>query len=365
VKTLALHIIARDSEETLCRTLESVKGLFDQIVVVDTGSRDATLEVAKDFGAETYEFEWIDDFSAARNYALSKVTCDWAMWLDTGDVLKPENLSKLRELKKADWFLTETTDLVWIHTNRLLDEWGNPRVTSIFPRIARMKANPYWENRVHEVLSCQNPRYIVLDDVVIEDPYTDRENGAKRNLRILDQMIADGDNSSRTKLYRARELRDVGRYDDAVLQFADFLKVSGDNWEKYEALLDMGHCHAAIGNFALTLQSWLNAIAYDPSSPEAWMLVADMHIRAGQFSKSIPFLRGALGAKKNHDGRPINPMVYDDAPYAGIAYAYAQMGENEKALAHLKMAAQVSDNPRKYDAEIIKARATLESRKSL
>ena len=78
-------MIVRNSGEKLERTLESVKTFVDEIIIVDTGSIDNTKEIAKKYGANVYDFEWIDDFSAARNYALEKTTGDWVTWFDAGD----------------------------------------------------------------------------------------------------------------------------------------------------------------------------------------------------------------------------------------------------------------------------------------
>ena len=74
------------------------RGIFDEIIVVDTGSTDRTREIAREFGARVVDFAWIDDFAAARNVALSHATGDYAFWLDADDVLDPSEREKLRTL---------------------------------------------------------------------------------------------------------------------------------------------------------------------------------------------------------------------------------------------------------------------------
>ena len=71
-------MIVRDEQENLPHCLESVRGLFDEIVVVDTGSKDRTVEIARSFGAKVFHFTWIDDFAAARNVALKQRNSDIA-----------------------------------------------------------------------------------------------------------------------------------------------------------------------------------------------------------------------------------------------------------------------------------------------
>jgi GT2 family glycosyltransferase len=88
---VSLTMIVRDEEANLPACLSSVEGLFDEIVVVDTGSTDRTPEIAREFGARVFDFAWVDDFAAARNAALACAKGDYAFWLDADDVIdKPE-----------------------------------------------------------------------------------------------------------------------------------------------------------------------------------------------------------------------------------------------------------------------------------
>jgi glycosyltransferase involved in cell wall biosynthesis len=81
-------MIVRNEQENLAHALDSVAGLFDEIVIVDTGSKDRTREIAQEFGARVFEFAWIDNF-AARDAALKHATGDYAFWLDADDVIDP------------------------------------------------------------------------------------------------------------------------------------------------------------------------------------------------------------------------------------------------------------------------------------
>ena len=83
--SLSLATIVRDEEANLARSLNSVEDIVDEIIIVDTGSTDRTKEIADSFGAKVIEFDWIDDFSAARNHALEAVTCDWTLHLDADE----------------------------------------------------------------------------------------------------------------------------------------------------------------------------------------------------------------------------------------------------------------------------------------
>jgi glycosyltransferase involved in cell wall biosynthesis len=98
VARISLTMIVKNEEANLPHALGSVRGLFDEIVVVDTGSRDRTVQVARDFGARVVHFTWIDDFADARNIALAHATGDYAFWLDADDLIEPSARKKLEAL---------------------------------------------------------------------------------------------------------------------------------------------------------------------------------------------------------------------------------------------------------------------------
>lgn len=87
---LSLCMIVKNEEATLADCLNSVKDVVDEMVVLDTGSTDRTVEIAQEFGAKVYFFEWCNDFAIARNQALGMVTGDWVLVLDADEKLKPE-----------------------------------------------------------------------------------------------------------------------------------------------------------------------------------------------------------------------------------------------------------------------------------
>lgn len=96
--TVSLTMIVRDEASNLPACLECCAGLFDEMVIVDTGSTDATKDIARSFGARVLDFQWCDDFSAARNESLRHAAGDWIFWMDADDRLDEENRAKLRSL---------------------------------------------------------------------------------------------------------------------------------------------------------------------------------------------------------------------------------------------------------------------------
>lgn len=100
--SLSVCLIVRDEEEMLGDCLASVADLADQLVVVDTGSNDRTIEIARECGAEVHHFEWCDDFSAARNASITHATGDWILWLDADERLEVDSIPELKRCLRRE-----------------------------------------------------------------------------------------------------------------------------------------------------------------------------------------------------------------------------------------------------------------------
>ncbi len=95
---LTLSMIVKDEEKNLRDCLESIKDFIDDIVIVDTGSVDNTINIAKEYGAKIFHFKWINDFSAARNFALSKCKGNWILYLDADERLNQDSIAELKKI---------------------------------------------------------------------------------------------------------------------------------------------------------------------------------------------------------------------------------------------------------------------------
>lgn len=143
---VSLNLIARDEEANLGPCLGPVRVLVDEVVVVDTGSKDRTREVARSLGAGVVEFPWRDDFAAARNCALDHSTGDYVLWLDADDRIDPPNRERLAAVLGAlggppAAYLTR-------YRSQHADD---PGATSVTPRIQLFPRRPgvRWKYRAH------------------------------------------------------------------------------------------------------------------------------------------------------------------------------------------------------------------------
>lgn len=143
---LSLCMIVRDEETFLPRCLDSVRGVVDEIVVVDTGSHDSTVDIARRFGATVAEMPWPDDFSAARNASLDLATGDWVLVLDADEVLLPESAAGLPTLL-AD----PGVEGYFIQMRHLIGSAAQPEVeeSSLF-RLWRNRPEYRFTGEIHE-----------------------------------------------------------------------------------------------------------------------------------------------------------------------------------------------------------------------
>jgi hypothetical protein len=153
---LSLVMIVRDEEEMLPRTLEAIKPAVDEIIIVDTGSTDSTIEIARSFGAKVIEREWTGSFSEARNASLEAATGDWWIYLDADEVLVSEDVDRLRALAGQTW-----REAFFLHeTNFTGDEGTGISVVHSALRMFRNRPKYRFSGRLHEQIAYHLPAYL-------------------------------------------------------------------------------------------------------------------------------------------------------------------------------------------------------------
>jgi glycosyltransferase involved in cell wall biosynthesis len=140
-------MIVRNEERNLAECLTPVAHLFDEIIIVDTGSHDATVEIARRFTPHVHFFQWCDDFAAARNESLRHATGDWVFWLDADDRLDAANVERLGRLLGS---MNEQPRAFMMDTHcRSTETWEESRLIT-HPRLFRRHPLLAWRGRVHE-----------------------------------------------------------------------------------------------------------------------------------------------------------------------------------------------------------------------
>jgi tetratricopeptide (TPR) repeat protein len=213
-------MIVRDEAHYLPDCLASAADLVDEIIVVDTGSTDATPELARRAGARVCSFAWNDDFSTARNESLRHATGEWIFWLDADDRIDEPNRHKLREL-----FARLGDDHVaYIMAYLALREMGQDK-NSVAHHAKLFRNDPRirWRYRVHEqilpAIEEAGGRAVSTDIVIhhlgYQDPETVRHKLA-RNLRLLKLEDADHPGDSLTQFNLGRTVMRLGQLETSL-----------------------------------------------------------------------------------------------------------------------------------------------------
>ena len=341
---LSVCLIVKNEERFLGQCLKSVQGLAAQIVVVDTGSTDRTLEIAREHGAEIYSFAWCDDFSAARNAVLEHATGDWVLVLDADEELSADGREKVKGAMNGAAVLAWRLPLV----NAGRESEG----CSYVPRLFRNAPGLFFVGRVHEqVFSSIEVRRAewglenrLGDATIIHYGYTaeltrDRHK-IERNLRLLERAIEELPGEPHLLMNHGLELSRSGRETEALARYQEAFEILSSKPaaeivpELREALLTQLCAR-------LTAARQFDTVVRALTSPLAGMnggLTATLHFSLGlahlelrQLPEAADQMRQCLAKRGQNSLTPINPEINTAAPLHCLALCLAKSGEPDAA----------------------------------
>ncbi len=336
-------MIVKDEEETLGRCLGTVADIVDEIIIVDTGSADRTKAIANDFGTKIYDFEWIDDFAAARNFSFAKATMDYVLWLDADDVITEEDRAKFKQLKES---LDPSIDVVMMKYNLGVDEKGNATCTFFRERLLKRSRQFRWYDPIHEYMLFSGN--IVNSDIGI----THRKMGkrSRRNLEIFEKMIAAGQElSSRNFFYYARELYHNGHYNEAIIYFNKFLDSENGYLSNYiDACIDLAKAYLLVSqDKAAALRALLRSFEYDTPRAEICCELGYLFKGFKDYQKAIFWFELASRIPKPQDRwGSVSHDCYDYIPYMELCACHYKLGNlHEASQYNLQAAVCKPDDP--------------------
>lgn len=203
--TISVCMIVKNEEKVLARCLDSLAGIADELVIVDTGSSDRTKEIAAEYTDRIYDFAWTDDFSAARNYSFSKATKEYIYAADADEVIEEEERRRFLKLKEE---LDPQVEIVqMLYTNQLQHNTTYNFDEELRPKLYRRLREFYWQEPLHEAVRLTP----VILDTDIRIKHMPLQSHAERDFAAFERAVRrDGSLSGRLAKMYARELMIAG-----------------------------------------------------------------------------------------------------------------------------------------------------------
>lgn len=328
MKELSLCMIVKNEEKCLGDALACGKKFADEIIIVDTGSTDKTKEIAKKFTDKVFDFEWVYDFSKARNFAFDKATKEYLMWLDGDDILLEDSIEAINDWKENG----ETAETIMCPYVTGFDSAYNP--TFMFNRERIVKNLPIlrWHDPVHEVITPYG-KIITNEKIKVyhnkkNKPHTDR------NLNIYKHMISQGVKfTPRQQFYYARELYYKNFIDEAIHEFSIFIS-SKDGWieNKIEACLNLSKCYQIKKDTDKALTCLFGSFVYSTPRGEILYEIGNIFFNLRNYQSAIYWYDLALKSKPDlGSGAFVNIDCYQFLPALQLCVCYYKVGDIVKS----------------------------------
>ncbi|MFH1570870.1 MAG: glycosyltransferase, partial [Gemmatimonadota bacterium] len=341
---LSLCMIVRDEEARLGRCLDSVRGLADEIVVVDTGSRDRTVSLAESHGARVGHFPWCDDFAAARNASLALATGDWIMWLDADDILPAEYHDQIRGLIAGE------RDRAYFY---VLDDQGYENVSCLQMRLFPNLPGVAFEMPIHEQVTPSlgrlGVRLVPTEVRVVHTGYSTPEvveAKKDRYLAIMERWLESHPGDYIVRSHVALTYHTTGRVEEAVEHYRAIIEESScladHNYVVYTtALLFLGRSLARLGRHEEARQWMHRAEEVDGDYVLTRFSLAEVYLDLGQPARAVEYARSVLEREPQLTFFPIDQRELTYSALCVCGRAHLQLQQLEEADGCFRRAAEV------------------------
>ncbi len=334
-------MIVKNEEGVLERCLSSVQGLVDEIIIVDTGSTDNTKLVARKFTDKIFDFKWEDDFSKARNFAFQFASSDYIMWLDADDVVPPESLKKLINLKEE---IDGSVDVYMLKYNTSFDEFNNPIFSFYRERIMKNDGTFVWNGFIHEAIAPHGEiRYC---DIAIEHR-KDRPSDSWRNLNIYRKHIKRGEKlSARESYYYSRELFYHEYYKKCIAQLNRTLLYE-DLWieDRLGAIILKATCLQILKKYKQSRIELFKSFEFAAPRAKALCMIGDSFLEENKYLQAAYWYESSMNQVEEKEKNSfIEKDYFDYYPALNLCVCYFYLNNLKKAEEYNNIALKVKPN---------------------
>ncbi|MBD1373922.1 glycosyltransferase family 2 protein [Hazenella sp. IB182357] len=329
--TISLCMIVKDEEDVLNRCLDTVKDIVDEINIIDTGSSDKTVEIAKNYTDRVFFFPWTGKFADARNKSFEYATKEYILYLDADDVLLVEDREKLKKLKET---LDPSIDSVSMYYNAGTDEFGNVTLRYRRNRLLKRERNYRWEGDCHNYINVRGK--ILNSDISVTHKKTGHSVG--RNLNIYRMKIERGDRfSARDYFYYGNELKENDHYEEAIESYKKNIAMK-EGWieDKVFACIHKADCYNMIGDINNEWKSLLESFLFSMTPrAEACSRIGYVFQRKKEYKTAIYWYELATQETPDENRWSFTyPALYTWYPHLQMCLCYDRLGDFSKAYYH-------------------------------
>jgi tetratricopeptide (TPR) repeat protein len=336
---LSMVLIARDEAENIEPCFSSWWDHVDEVVLCDTGSQDDTIKRARVFAAERgelhkliiTEYEWHDDFAAARNHADSCATGRWMCWADLDDVVEGAEL--LRQLAAA---APSDVNAFMFDYEYARDQHGNVICTLKRERLIRADTpGRTWLGRVHEAQTLEGQVTLVGAEQAVwrHRKQPDPERVSTRNLDILEQWVLDEPENGRVLQYLGTERAANGKHAEAIDAYRRYLELDGEPAEyRAQCRRKLACSLIALAQPQAAFAAGVEAAGENPDWPDCWLTLAQASYLLGRHESAIQFAEQVLRRGMPESLLILNPLDYTVEPRVVIAGSLQALGRLDEAI---------------------------------
>lgn len=346
--TVSLCMIVKNEEKWIGTAIASAQSVVSEVIVVDTGSTDRTIEIAESLGAKVIPFKWIDDFSAARNASLQAATSEWILVLDADETLDVQACNQITDWLKSPTsdkaYLTQTTysfdnHLIMWQPNRLSGPESDSfpgYIESPLVRLFKRDEKLFFVNRIHEELADKRvgaPQAVKLPirihhyGQVRNDPKEDKQ---QLYYRIGKKKVDEHPDDAKVNYEFAVASWEIGQLVDALKYFNKTLELFPTHVPSMCAVATLERQN---GNYEESINFYRRALQLNPKHIGAMLGIADTLISLGKHSEAGVILERALDIDAEH------PLVL-----ARLGEIYYKSGMGSLALSFLNKAMRLHPN---------------------
>jgi glycosyltransferase involved in cell wall biosynthesis len=326
-------MIVKNETEYLGNCLKSVEGLFDEVIIVDTGSTDNTKDIALSFGCKVFDFKWINDFAAARNFSFSKATKDYVMWLDADDIIDSVNRERFLALKNT---LTPEIDVVYMKYNVSFNKNGDVSLTSVRERIVKRERNFIWNSPIHEALVVYDCNSLYSDIEITHTGEFSAKDSIERNAVYLKEAISKPDCPVNLFYNYSEFLRMNNEFDEAIRMLHLFIEKGGKHSGLFMlACMALHHCYVNKNEYEKALDSLLMYMDSNKPRSEIFCTLGEFMLeKCKDVDIAIHWLNEAIKCPLPNakEGNYLLPECYYYLPYFLIGKCFIQKREYKRAL---------------------------------